>query len=166
MCSISEDSAWLFPPRIQTALDQYAAGPQLLRTAVTGLSNAQLRRPAPPGKWSILKALCHLADFELVYADRMKRILAENRPTFFSGNPDLFAAGLHYARRDPEEELAVIAAVRRQMTRILRECSPADFERVGVHSEDGPLLLAGLLHRIVGHIPHHLEFVEQKRAAL
>jgi hypothetical protein len=154
------------PADIQTALDRYAAGPEQLRRATAGLTDAQLRTPAPPGKWSIIEVVCHLSDFEIVYADRLKRVLAEDKPTLFGGDPDLFAAKLDYARRDLQEELAVIASIRQQVTRILRTVSPADFERVGVHSEDGPLTLLALLNRIGGHIPHHLEFIAKKRPTL
>ena len=154
------------PNGVQSLLDSYATGPDQLRAAVAGLTPTQLRTPAPPGRWSVLEVVCHLADFEIVYADRMKRILAEDRPTFFSGDPDKFAARLDYAHRDLDEELAVIGSVRRQVTRILHSASPADFERIGIHSEDGPLTLETLLKRIAEHIPHHVEFIVKKRPAL
>jgi hypothetical protein len=154
------------PVDVQLALDRYAAGPEQLRAAVSGLSTEQLRKSTPPGRWSVLEVVCHLADFEIVYADRIKRVLAEDRPTLFGGDPDQFAARLDYSVRDIEEELAVIGSIRQQVTRILRHASPADFERVGVHSSDGPLTLATLLERIAGHIPHHVEFIAKKRPAL
>ena len=83
-----------------------------------------------------------------------------------SGDPDIFAAHLDYSNRDVADELAVITAIRKQVTRILRDASAADFERVGVHSIDGPLTLATLLSRIVQHIPHHVDFIQKKRPAL
>ncbi|HET6422229.1 MAG TPA: DinB family protein [Planctomycetaceae bacterium] len=151
---------------VQTLLDEYAQGPARLREAVAGLSDRQLRTPAPPGVWSVLQIVCHIADFEIVYADRIKRILVEDRPTMFSGDPDQFAARLAYDQRDVEEELSVITAVRAQVTRILRTAAPADFEREGIHSTDGPMSLALLLKRIGGHIPHHVKFITDKRPAL
>ena len=101
-------------------------------------------------------------DGEIVYADRMKRVVVEDRPTMFGGNPDQFAAALAYDQRNLDEELQVIEAIRRQVTRLLRTLDSALFERVGVHSDDGPLTLATLLKRIGGHIPHHAEFIRQK----
>jgi len=113
-----------------------------------------------------LQVVCHIADFELVYADRMKRVVAEDQPTLFGGDPDVFAAKLAYAQRDLEEELDVIMSVRREVSRFLKSLAPADFERTGTHSEDGPLTLTRLLERIAGHIPHHVKFIEGKRSAL
>ena len=58
-------------------IDDYLAGPQLLRQAVAGMSPEQLLARPVRGKWSTLEVICHLADFEIVYADRIKRVIAE-----------------------------------------------------------------------------------------
>src|SRR5665213_678864 len=60
---------------------------------------------ATPGKWSTLEVICHIADFEPVYADRMKRVIAEDYPLLLAGDPDIFQARLAYSNRDAEEEL-------------------------------------------------------------
>lgn len=151
------------PQQIEEFLDAYTSGPALLRESVHGLTAEQVRTPAPPGRWSPLEVVCHIADFELVYADRLKRVVAEERPTLFGGDPDQFAAKLAYGQRDLEEELAVIESVRRQVSRFLRTLDATAFEREGIHSTDGPITLATLLKRIAGHIPHHVEFIRQKR---
>ena len=147
-------------------LKQYEKGPDLLKTAIAGLCEDQLDRTPVSGKWSIRQVICHIADFEPVYADRMKRVLVEDNPTMFGGDPDIFAAGLHYEKRSVHDELELISAVRRQMAVILRNTDVEDFQRTGVHSEAGPLTLETLLERITRHIPHHLTFIEAKIAAM
>ena len=147
-------------------VDEYAAGAELLRRATRGLSRDQLLARPVPGKWSTLEVICHIADFEIVYADRMKRVIAESEPTMFGGDPDVFAARLAYHERELDEELRLIEAVRTQVTRILRMLSEADFARVGRHTEAGPLSLAALLKRVTEHVSHHCKFIEEKRAAL
>lgn len=147
-------------------IDDYAAGPKMLREAVAGMSREQaLARPVA-GKWSTLEVVCHLADFEIVYADRLKRVIAENEPTMFGGDPDVFAKRLAYHQRDLAEELALIEAVRHSTARILRQLGEADFARIGRHSEAGPLSLATLLERVTEHLPHHAQFIVEKRKAL
>jgi uncharacterized damage-inducible protein DinB len=147
-------------------IDEYLAGPQQLRVAVAGMTAEQFDARPIPGKWSTRQVICHLADFELVYADRMKRVIAENEPTMFGGDPDLFAARLAYDHRDVAVELDLIEAARRQMGAVLRSLTPEDFQRRGNHSEAGPITLEKLLTNITNHIPHHLRFVAEKRAAL
>jgi uncharacterized damage-inducible protein DinB len=147
-------------------IDNYLAGPATLRTAIAGMTADQINAAPVPGKWSTRQVVCHIADFEPVYADRLKRVIAEDEPTLFGGDPQVFAARLAYDRRDIEEELQLIEATRRHVARILRTLKPQDFQRRGIHSEDGPLTLETLLRRVAGHIPHHAKFIEEKRAAL
>ena len=148
-----------------TLIDDYLAGPQKLRDAIDGMTDEEIDAAPISGKWSTRQVICHIADFEPIYADRMKRIIVEENPTMFGGDPDVFAAGLAYDERDIEEELQLLEAVRKHVARILKTLKPEQFERTGNHSEDGPISLEVLLQRITNHIPHHIAFIEQKRAA-
>jgi hypothetical protein len=147
-------------------IEEYLAGPDLLRRAVAGMTREQLLAKPIPGRWSTQEVVCHLADYEPIYADRMKRVIALKEPELLKGDPALFAARLAYDQRDVEQELALIELTRKQMARILRALKPDDFQRKGGHSRDGALTLEVLLHRITAHIPHHVRFIEEKRRAL
>jgi uncharacterized damage-inducible protein DinB len=147
-------------------IEQYVAGVQTLRNAVRGMTREQLLARPVAGKWSTLEVVAHLCDFEPVYADRMKRVIAEDKPTLLGADQDKFASRLAYQDRDLEEELRIIEATRQQMARIFRTLKPEDFQRVGVHNERGPMTLEKLLTTITGHIPHHVKFIEEKRKAL
>ncbi len=149
-----------------TLIEQYLAGPDLLHRAVAGMKKEQLLARPISGKWSTQEVVCHLADYEPIYADRMKRVIALEEPELLKGDPQLFAARLAYNHRDMEEELAIIEGTRKQMARILRALTPADFQRRGQHSRDGVLTLDVLLQRITDHIPHHIRFIEEKRRAM
>ncbi len=151
---------------ISALIDQYRAGPAQLRKAVSGMSREQLAARPVAGKWSTLEVICHIADFEPIYADRMKRVIAEENPLLLAGDPDRFQAALAYGNREVNEELTLIETVRNQMARILKALPDSAFARTGKHSTDGPLSLAVLLERITGHIPHHVQFIEEKRRAL
>src|SRR5246127_2404203 len=122
-------------------IEQYLAGPGLLRRAVAGMTTNQLLARPISGKWSTQEVVCHLADYEPIYADRMKRVIALKEPELLKGDPGLFAARLAYDHRDVEEELALIELTRRQVSRILSALHPEDFQRSGAHSRDGALTL-------------------------
>ncbi len=147
-------------------IEQYLAGPNLLRRAVAGMTKEQLLPRPIPGKWSTLEVVCHIADYEPIDADRMKRVIALEEPELLKGDPGRFAAQLSYDQRDMEEELALIELTRKQMARILRARKPGDFQRHGTHSRDGTLTLENLLQRVTAHIPHHVQFIEEKRRAI
>ena len=150
----------------EARIEQYLAGPGLLRQVTGGMTKEQLLAKPIPGKWSTQEVVCHLEDYEPIYADRMKRVIALEEPELLKGDPGLFAARLAYQHRDVEEELALIELTRAQMARILRTLKPEGFQRKGGHSRDGTLTLEVLLQRITAHIPHHARFIEEKRRAM
>jgi len=146
--------------------EEYLAGPQVLRRAVTGMNREQLQARPVPGKWSTLEVVCHIADFEPVLADRMKRVIAEERPALIGANEKSFAASLAYHDRDLEEELTIVDMTRRQLARILKTLPAEALQRVGVHNERGPRTLEALLTGAVQQLPHHVKFIVDKRRAL
>lgn len=147
-------------------IESYLAGVQTLRQAVAGMSRDQLTARPVPGKWSTLEVVCHLADFEPILADRMKRVIAEDRPTLLGADETCFAAALAYHDRDLEEELTIVDKTHQQLARILRKLPDAALERMGVHNERGPRTLEQLLTTATNHIPHHVKFIHEKRRAL
>src|SRR3954462_13229749 len=150
----------------QTLIDQYVAGSDLVERAVSGMNDEQLDARPMEGKWSTRQVICHLADFEPIYADRMKRVIAEQCPTFFGGDPDTFAAGLVYEHRSIGAEMNLLMATRQHVAAILRELKAEDFQRTGNHAEAGQMTLEDLLRNIGNHVPHHVRFIDDKRKAL
>ena len=96
-------------------IEAYLDGAKQLREGVAGLSPEEVKLRPIPGKWSTLEVVCHLADFEIVFADRIKRVIAENEPSLPSGNENLFAARLAYHDRDLESELSLVEAIRKHV---------------------------------------------------
>jgi hypothetical protein len=147
-------------------IEAYLAGPRSLRQAVAGMSRDQLLARPVAGRWSTLEVVCHLADFDPILADRMKRIIALERPSLVAADENRFVAALAYHERDLEEELSIIERTRSQMARILRTLSPETLKRIGVHSERGEITLERALNGCINHITHHLAFIEEKKKAL
>ena len=147
-------------------ISAYEQGVEELRLAVAWMTAEQLRSRPVAGKWSTLEVVCHVADCEQFFADRMKRVLAEDRPALPFADPDRYMAALACAERDALEEVAFIGLLRRQMARILRRLPDAAAGRVGIHSERGERTLADLVAGATGHIAHHVPFIAEKRRAL
>jgi hypothetical protein len=150
-------------------IDAYLDGIDVLRRAVAGMAPEQLVARPVPGRWSTLEVVCHLADFEPIYADRMKRVIATDRPLLLSAGREAFARSLAYHERDIDEELSLIDVTRRQMARILRNVPQDAWDRVGIYRHGGQeeeRSLRRLLEMITEHIPHHAAFIAKKRRAL
>lgn len=151
---------------ISQLIEEYSIGAKLLRDALQSTPDSDLDTVPVAGKWSMREAVCHLADAEIIYADRMKRIIAEDSPTFFEADPNVFVPALYCSQRTLEAELNVVSAVRAHMLPILQTLATEDYQRTGEHSLDGTMTLQTLLQRITDHIPHHLTFIHEKIAAL
>ena len=151
---------------MQSLIEQYLGGAAELRAAVTGMSREQLVARPVAGKMSALEVVCHLSDFDPIYADRMKRVIAEDNPTLVGADENRFLAALAYQDRDVEEELVIVERTRSQFARILRKLPDAALQRAGMHTERGRCTLEQLLTGIIQHIPHHVGFIREKRKAM
>jgi uncharacterized damage-inducible protein DinB len=147
-------------------IDDYLNGIKTLKQAAAGMSREQVLARPIPGKWSTLEVVCHIADFEPVFADRIKRVLALDNPTLLGADQDRFASTLAYQDRDLEEELALVELTRKQLARILKKQPAEALARTGTHNERGPLSVEKLLMGATNHINHHVKFIAEKRKAL
>ena len=149
----------------QDPLVVLARTPNELEQLVEGLSPADLAQPEAPGKWSMLQVMRHLADSELVWAYRVRRIIAENRPAIEGYDQDAWASGLHYERADVAESLAEIKALRAGNLRLIRALDPAQRQRVGIHSERGEESVEHLIRMYAGHdILHQNQLARIRKA--
>ena len=145
---------------------RYALGPELLSYAASGLTSDQEQARPGPGAWSVAELVAHMVDSDAVGTDRMKRVLAESSPILQGFDQDAWIARLDSRAMPIPEGLALFAANRDWMARILRKATEADFGRSGHHTERGSVTLAGLLSGYVGHLDWHLKMLYAKRAAM
>jgi DinB superfamily len=140
--------------------------PSALPRVIEALSPGQLRQAERPGKWSIGQILHHLADSELVWAWRMRLIIAHERPPLTGYDQDLWADRLQYDQGDPREALAVFAVLRQANRRLVERATPADLRRVGVHAERGDESLEHQVRLYAGHDLLHLRQIDRVRSSL
>jgi hypothetical protein len=142
-------------------LDVLRATPAALERTVNTLSAEQIRRPEAPGKWAIRDVLQHLADSELVWAYRVRVVLAQDRPPLSGYDQDLWFQRLGYDKSDPREAINEFQILRRANLRLLERASPADLKRVGVHAERGDESLDHMIRLYAGHDILHLRQIER-----
>lgn len=142
------------------------ATPDTLRTRVADMTGPQLAQPEKEGKWSVGQVLRHLADSEIVWAVRLRMVLAHDRPRLTGYDQDAWAERLGYADSDPTRSLAEFAVLRGSNLTVLERASDADLRRVGVHAERGEESLEHMIRLYAGHDLLHLRQVERIRAAV
>jgi uncharacterized damage-inducible protein DinB len=142
------------------------ATPAALRSNVDGMSDAALSAPEAPGKWSVRHVLRHLADSELVWAWRLRLVLAQDRPPLTGYDQDAWADRLGYDETDPKDALEEFAVVRRGNLRLVERARPDDLKRVGVHAERGEESVEHLMRMYAGHDLLHLAQIARIRDAV
>ncbi len=148
-------------------VERYAAGAAQPAQAIAGLTTEQLNAFPVPGTWSIQQIVIHLMDSDLIGADRMKRVAAEQRPpTLLGYDESSFAQNLFYDQLDPHMACEVFEKNRLLTAEILRRLPEEAFARVGDHNEHGRLSLAEFVKDYADHLDHHLKFIRQKRELL
>lgn len=150
-------------------IDQYEVGGERLRNAVKELTREDMLCVPDPklnvGMWSIQQVVIHLVDSDLVLADRMKRVIAEDNPQLIGYDETRFAQNLFYNEQPVEESVQLLDLNRKHMVRILRKLPQSAFSRKGQHNERGPVTLSQLLEMSVKHLEHHIKFIVNKREA-
>jgi hypothetical protein len=150
-------------PELTDLLERFRRGPELVAVAITGAAGAELDYVSAPGKWSIRQILCHLADSEIVEADRFRRIIAEDNPTIVGYDQEAWARNLDYGRRKISQALDTFRRTRAENYELLKNLPESAFERKGTHSERGPVSLFQLLQSDADHVETHAKQLQSVR---
>jgi hypothetical protein len=137
------------------SLERFRRGPELLAMVLTGVYGDETDFSLTPGKWSIRQLIAHLADAELVGAQRFRQVIAEDNPPLGAFDQDAWARNLDYARKQPKQSLESFRRVRAENYELLKSLPESAFERTGVHSERGAVTLRQLLDTYAEHAESH-----------
>ena len=148
-------------------LEAAEKSPKEIAAAVSGLPPQVLRYKPSPDKWSILEILGHLADIEIVYAYRLRQMLADKKPVIAPMDQDEWAKNLGYMDTPAPELVALYGLNRHHNLRLLRRLKPADLEKSAFHPEYQEIVtVATLVEKMAGHGTNHLQQIERlKREA-
>jgi hypothetical protein len=118
---------------------------------LAGLSDAALRRPEKPGKWSVIEVIQHLADSELVAAFRVRMVLTEERPILQGYDQDRWASEFRYREIGLAQAMDQLRSLRSANLHLWKQLSAAQLERAGLHSERGPESAGHIIRLMAGH---------------
>src|SRR5688500_18525121 len=148
--------------RRQALIDQYGEGYQAVIEALRDIAEAELDARPAPEEWSPREIVHHLADSEMTSAIRLRRLLAEDRPTIAGYDQEEFARRLYYDR-PIDASLAAFEAARRSTVEILRRMTAAERAREGTHSESGRYSAEGWLEIYGVHAHDHAAQIREAR---
>jgi uncharacterized damage-inducible protein DinB len=146
-----------------TLLDDIAATPANLRTAVEGLSEAQLNTPYRPGGWTVRQVVHHVPDSHLNSYVRFKLALTEDEPTIKTYAEDRWAELADTNSTPLEVSLTLLESLHDRWVRLLRSLTPAEWKRTFRHPELGPMNLEKTLALYAWHGKHHVAHITALR---
>ncbi len=151
---------------------RFRRGLERLDPRVFELSDLQLDAAFLPdagvGRWPVRVLLGHLADADISFVHRMRKIVAEDRPMLEPWDEDAFIDAGLYGGTDGGGEhpiggyLAVIHTLRKWAGGWLLTLMPDQFLRVGMHPLNGEMSLKRVLAYATWHLEHHADFCNRK----
>jgi hypothetical protein len=118
-------------------------------------TDAALDTPYRPGGWTVRQVVHHVPDSHMNAYIRMKFAMTEDAPTIKAYEEAKWAE-LPEAKSGPVDmSLALLDALHRRWVMFLRGLTGADFARVYVHPELGPVTLDEGIALYAWHCRHH-----------
>jgi hypothetical protein len=144
----------------------YETIPAKIEVSIKGLSDKQLLQRPTPEDWSIHEVILHLPDSETFVYERLRRVLAEERPILHAFAESLWAQNLEYRRQDYRLALALFKAQREANAALLRQLPTEAWQRMGVHTENGEMSLYDIFTTYLRHGEVHFRQIEQIKEQL
>jgi hypothetical protein len=142
----------------------YAAAPNELDVALTGLSESDLDLSKDDGTWTIRQIVHHLADNDCLYLQWMKTALAQGsvyEQNWTAGN-DIIAQTLAYTQRPIEPSVALFRTIRAHIVQ-LTQYIPNYQERYTQNKEGRKYTFGHLLEIMTRHAMEHIDEIHEIR---
>ena len=150
------------PEQRRALIERYKQGHAVVVAALDGIGERELDLQPRPDAWSPRQIVHHLADSETTSAIRLRRLLAEERPTIAGYDEEEFARRLYYDR-PIDASLQVLAAVRQASAEILDRLGEDEWAREGTHSESGRYTVEDWLAIYAAHAHDHAAQITEGR---
>ena len=134
-----------------------------LPALLEGASAEALSRRTRSGKWSVHENLAHLARHHDVFLERIRTVLAQDRPALARYAAEQDPEWLAWAALTTNEVLARLGALREELIATFRRLSDTELARPAIHPALGEMPLTLWLEFFLLHEAHHL-YVVMKRA--
>ncbi|QYK48466.1 MAG: DinB family protein [Phycisphaeraceae bacterium] len=155
-------------------ISRYRMGSETIDKRVFQLAPEQVDQAFLPeagvGRWPIRVLLGHVADAELVYIHRARRVVGEDNPVFSVWDENSFIDnGLYRHQRLPGHpspmcggHVAMLHTIRLWGAEWLDTLADGHWMRQGMHPEYGALRVRDIVSMAVWHLEHHARFLNMK----
>ena len=141
---------------------KYKEGYHTVSEALRGITEKELDARPAPGKWSPREIVHHLGDSEMTSAIRLRRLIAEDRPSIQGYDQETFARRLYYDR-PIKASLEAFRWAQETTAEILERMTDAEWMREGTHTEMGRYAVEHWLEIYAVHAHNHAEQIRRAR---
>jgi hypothetical protein len=151
---------------------RFKTGVENLDPRVLKLDDAKLdtafRPDAGVGRWPCRVLLGHLADAEIVFNHRIRRVVGEERPVFAVWDEQAFIDANIYGtpetgpRYPAAAFVAVVHSQRLWIAEWIATLTEQQWQRSGMHPERGPQSVRRIVEYSTWHVEHHAWYLNAK----
>ena len=146
-------------------IEQIRRLPDEVEALVGGLTSAQLTTHFLSGEWSVAQNVHHLADSHMNSYVRCKLMATEDNPTFRPYDQDLWAEMPDAKTAELSASLALLRSLHVRWVLFWESLSGAEWQRTGLHPDDGAVTLAQQLRLYAEHGEAHIDQIARTLAA-
>ncbi len=112
------------------------------------------------GGWTAKEVLLHIKDSETVTYDRLRRIIAEEKPILWYFEQDSWQKYLAYGRQDMELAEAVFLSTRDSIIEAVDMHMKKYGNKAGIHSRRGLMTMKELVEFHIEHVDRHIAAIK------
>lgn len=133
---------------------------------VSGLFDAKeiFQKRYRKGGWNAKEVLIHIKDSETVMYDRLRRVIAEERPILWFFEQALWQKNLIYAKQDMALAKNVFMTTRDSIIELAEMHLKKFAEKEGIHSRRGLMSLQQLIEFHIEHVDRHTNMIKGLRS--
>lgn len=142
-------------------INGYYTSALTIAKAVAGLKEEQLRYKPSADTWSIIEVIYHLADSETIVYQRIRRMIAENKPFLQPFDQAVWAEKLTYQSRDEKLPLDLFIMLRKTTADFLHSMPENAWWKKGVKPDKSEVTLYAVFISFLDHAAVHLRQIEE-----
>ena len=137
-------------------LSRLAAAPAHFQALLARLEDADSVTTVAAGEWSPHEVVAHMRATNDILEPRVFQVLVRPNTPLIGFDDDRWLQVLGYVKLPVTDLLQTMAWRRKELVNALRNVSPEDWERSGIHEVRGPMTVYELATQIAEHEDEHL----------
>lgn len=146
--------------------DRLKSQHEAIATILSSVDPGRLLIRPQPDKWNIHDNLAHLARYQPIFIDRIRKILEEDEPFFARYSAEEDAEFEYWRELDDETLMKQINIDRKDIVDLISDLSEEELNRIGVHIKYGSLTILQWTEFFLLHEAHHIFTIFQLAYAI